>query len=295
MSPPVAARRSSFSRARSFLAWPRWTRCRIMTARQLTFAANWKMNHGPAEARAFAEKFLALTPAAEGRRLWFFPPAVSIAALSDAVKGRQDVSVGAQNVHWEPKGPFTGGISIPMVMEAGARLTLVGHSERRHLFGETDDQVARKTRAALAAGITPLVCVGETLAERDGGRTEQVILRQTGAVLTALQAADWGRVVLAYEPVWAIGTGKNATPDDAAQIHELIRMALSRKGITARVPILYGGSVNPENVASLLTRPQLDGVLVGGASLTPEGWAEVIDRGSKAKVRPSGGYDLIEG
>jgi triosephosphate isomerase (TIM) len=263
--------------------------------RQLIFAANWKMNHGVAEALAFAQKFLALTEPVEGRRLWFFPAAVSIGALSDAMKGRGDVEIGAQNVHWEPKGAYTGGISIPMVTEVGARLTLVGHSERRHLFGETDEQVARKTKAALAAGITPLVCVGETLAERDGGRTEQVILRQTGAVLAVLQAADWGRVVLAYEPVWAIGTGKNATPDDAAQIHELIRMALSRKGISARVPILYGGSVNPENVASLLSRPQLDGVLVGGASLTPEGWAQVIDRGSNSKVRPSGGYDLIEG
>src|SRR5215216_3909150 len=253
------------------------------------------MNHGPAETRAFAERFLALTTPVEGRRLWFFPAAVSIGALSESMKGRRDVEIGAQNVHWEPKGAYTGGISIPMVTEVGARLTLVGHSERRHLFGETDEQVARKTRAALAAGITPLVCVGETLAERDGGRTEPVILRQTGAVLAALPATDWDRVVLAYEPVWAIGTGKNATPDDAAQVHELIRMALSRKGINARVPILYGGSVNPENVASLLTRPQLDGVLVGGASLTPEGWAEVIDRGSKAKVRPSGGYDLIQG
>jgi triosephosphate isomerase len=266
-----------------------------MTERKLTFAANWKMNHGVAEARAFAQRFLELTSPVEGRQLWFFPPAVSIGVLSELMKGRRDIEVGAQNVHWEPKGAYTGGISIPMVTEVGARLTLVGHSERRHLFGETDEQVGRKTRAALAANITPLVCVGETLAERDGGRTEQVILRQTGAVLAALQPDDWTRVALAYEPVWAIGTGKNATPDDAAQIHELIRMALSRKGITARVPILYGGSVSLENVASLLTRPQLDGVLVGGASLTPEGWANLIERGSRAKVRPSGGYDMVEG
>jgi triosephosphate isomerase (TIM) len=266
-----------------------------MNERKLTFAANWKMNHGVAEARAFAQRFLALTSAVPDRSLWFFPPAVSIAALAEAMQGRKDVTIGAQNVHWEPKGAYTGGISIPMVMEAGARLTLVGHSERRHLFGETDEQVARKTRAALAASITPLVCVGETLAERDGARTEQVIVRQIGSVMAALQPDDWDRVVLAYEPVWAIGTGKNATPDDAAQIHELIRMELSRKNVRARVPILYGGSVSPANVASLLTRPQLDGVLVGGASLTPEGWAEVIDRGSKAKVRPSGGFDLVEG
>jgi triosephosphate isomerase len=266
-----------------------------MTERQLTFAANWKMHHGMAEAEAFARTFLGLTSAVEARRLWFFPPAVSIAALAQAMKGRNDVTVGAQNVHWEPKGPYTGGISIPMVVEAGARLTLVGHSERRHLFGETDEQVARKTKAALSAGITPLVCVGETLAERDGGRTEQIIVRQLGAVLQVLETTDWSKVVLAYEPVWAIGTGKNATPDDAAQIHELIRMELGRKGVSIRVPILYGGSVNAGNVASLLTRPQLDGVLVGGASLQAEGWAELIERGSKVKVRPSGGYDLVEG
>ncbi|MFL5403784.1 MAG: triose-phosphate isomerase [Gemmatimonadales bacterium] len=264
-----------------------------MTERRLIFAANWKMNHGPAEAQAFARKFLHLAAPVEGRSLWFFPAAVSIAALSEAMKGRPDVTIGAQNVHWEPKGPFTGGISIPMVMEVGARLILVGHSERRHLFGETDEQVARKTRAALAAGITPLVCVGETLAERDGGRTEPVIIRQLGALLQSLEPADWSRVVLAYEPVWAIGTGKNATPDDAAQIHELIRMELGRNSVGLRVPILYGGSVNPSNVAFLLTRPQIDGVLVGGASLDPAGWADVVEKGSGAKVRPSGGYDAI--
>jgi triosephosphate isomerase len=266
-----------------------------MRGRPLTFAANWKMNHGPVETRAFAEKFLALTSPAEHRRLWFFPPALSIEALARAVERRPDITVGAQNVHWEPKGAFTGGISIPMVKEVGARLTLVGHSERRHLFGETDEQVARKTRAALAAGLTPLVCVGETLTEREGGRTEQVITRQIGSILHALGTADWARVALAYEPVWAIGTGKNATPDDAAQIHELIRMELARNGVTASVKILYGGSVNLGNVGQLLTRPQLDGVLVGGASLEPEGWAEVIAKGSAAQVRPSGGYDAVEG
>jgi triosephosphate isomerase len=266
-----------------------------MSARQLIFAANWKMNHGSAEARAFGKRFLPLTSPNGNRSLWFFPPAVSIAALTDVMQGRPDVTVGAQNVHWEPKGPFTGGISIPMVMEAGARLTLVGHSERRHLFGETDEQVARKTRAALGAGITALVCVGETLAERDGGRTEQVILRQLGTVLQSLEPGDWGRVVLAYEPVWAIGTGKNATPDDAAQIHELIRMELVRNSVSVRVPILYGGSVNAGNVVALLSRPQLDGVLVGGASLDPEGWAELVEKGSKAQVRPSGGYGVLEG
>jgi triosephosphate isomerase len=262
--------------------------------RPLLFAANWKMNHGPAEARAFAQKFLPLTSPVEGRRLWFFPPAVSLSTLCQAMEGRPDIRIGAQNVHWESKGAFTGEVSLSMVREAGARAVLAGHSERRQLFGETDEQVARKARAALAAGVTPIVCVGETLAERDGGRTEQVIVRQIGAVTQALEAADWAGVVLAYEPVWAIGTGKNATPDDAAQIHELIRLELGRNRVGIRVPILYGGSVNLGNVESLLSRPQLDGVLVGGASLQAEAWADLVERGTKAKVRPSGWHGVVE-
>jgi triosephosphate isomerase len=266
-----------------------------MAGRSLIFAANWKMNHGPAEAREFAKKFLSLTAPVEGRSLWFYPPAVSVAALSQAMQGRPDIRVGAQNAHWELKGAFTGEISIPMFMEAGARIVLAGHSERRHLFGETDEQVAKKARAALAAGVTPLVCVGETLAEREGGRTEHVIVRQLGALLAVLEPADWAGLVLAYEPVWAIGTGKNATPDDAAQIHELIRMELGRNSVSGRVPILYGGSVNAGNVASLLTRPQLDGVLVGGASLDAEGWVDLVEKGSKAKVRPSGWHGTVDG
>ena len=266
-----------------------------MSARQLIFAANWKMNHGPAEAREFAKKFLSLTSPVEGRSLWFHPPAVSLATLSQAMQGRPDIRVGAQNVHWELKGAFTGEISVPMVMEAGARIVLAGHSERRHLFGETDEQVAKKARTALAAGITPLVCVGETLAEREGGRTEHVIVRQLGSLLAVLEPADWARLVLAYEPVWAIGTGKNATPDDAAQIHELIRMELGRNSVSGRVTILYGGSVNAGNVASLLTRPQLDGVLVGGASLDVVGWADLVEKGSQAKIRPSGWHGTVDG
>jgi triosephosphate isomerase len=267
-----------------------------MVARPLTFAANWKMNHGPAEAREFAKKFLSLTSPAEGRSLWFYPPVVSLAGLSQAMQGRPDIRVGAQNAHWELKGAFTGEVSIPMVMEAGARIVLAGHSERRHLFGETDEQVAKKARAALAAGIMPLVCVGETLAERDSGRTEHVIVRQLGALLAVLEPTDWGGLVLAYEPVWAIGTGKNATPDDAAQIHELIRMELARNSVSGRIPILYGGSVNAGNVASLLSRPQLDGVLVGGASLDPAGWADLVEKGSKVRSqRPSGSYGPVDG
>jgi triosephosphate isomerase len=189
------------------------------------------------------------------------------------------VTIGAQNVHWEPKGAFTGELSIPLVMEAGASATLIGHSERRHLFGETDEQVARKLASALKAGLKPMVCVGETLAEREGGRTEQVVGRQVAALLERIGPGDWAGVVLAYEPVWAIGTGKNATPDDAAQVHELIRFELTRRGVPGRVPVLYGGSVNQGNVLSLLSRREIDGVLVGGASLDPDRWGELVGLG----------------
>jgi triosephosphate isomerase len=251
-----------------------------MPKRSLIYAANWKMNHGPEAARSFLTRFLEVTAPVDGRRLWFFPPSVSIAATRKASAERPDVMVGAQNVHWEPKGAFTGELSIPLVREAGADALLIGHSERRHLFGETDEQVARKLTAALKAGMTPMVCVGETLAEREGGRTEQVVTRQVSALIERVGPSEWGSVVLAYEPVWAIGTGKNATPDDAAQVHELIRFELTRRGVGGRVPILYGGSVNPGNVLALLTRPEVDGVLVGGASLDPDGWAELVGLGA---------------
>ena len=250
-----------------------------MATRPLIYAANWKMHHGPLAAREFLTRFLQVTAPVAGRRLWFFPPSVSIGAAYETASGREDVTVGAQNVHWEPKGAFTGELSIPLVMEAGARVALIGHSERRHLFGETDEQVARKLGATLKAGMIPLVCMGETLAEREGGRTEQVVTRQVAALQERISSEHWSRVVLAYEPVWAIGTGRNATPDDAAQVHELIRFELGRRGVPGRVTIIYGGSVNQGNVISLLARPELDGVLVGGASLDPDGWAELVGHG----------------
>jgi triosephosphate isomerase len=251
-----------------------------MPTRSLIYAANWKMHHGAEAARSFLARFLQVTAPVQGRQLWFFPPAVSIAATCEAAAERPDVTVGAQNVHWEPKGAFTGELSIPLVQEAGAGAVLIGHSERRHLFGETDEQVGRKLMAALKAGMTPMVCVGETLAEREGGRTEQVVTRQVSALVERVGPSEWGRVVLAYEPVWAIGTGKNATPDDAAQVHQLIRFELTRRGVAGRVSVLYGGSVNTGNVLALLARPEVDGVLVGGASLDPDGWAELVGLGA---------------
>ncbi|HEU4828999.1 MAG TPA: triose-phosphate isomerase [Gemmatimonadales bacterium] len=249
-------------------------------SRRLTFAANWKMHHGPQAARAFADRFLELVPARDGRELWIFPPAASLSVVADAARGRADLKAGAQNVYWEPKGAFTGEVSIPIIREAGARGALVGHSERRHVFGETDEDTRRKVRAILDGGLTAMLCVGEKLDERESGRTSDVVLRQLRAGLEGLDAERLGRIMIAYEPVWAIGTGRNATPQDAATVHAVIRDDLERLGAPGRVPILYGGSVNLGNALSLLAEEELDGVLVGGASLEADAWAELVGIGA---------------
>ncbi|MDH4347209.1 MAG: triose-phosphate isomerase [Gemmatimonadota bacterium] len=247
--------------------------------RHLTFAANWKMHIAPAEARAFASAFLAQSNPVEGRTLWFFPSAVSLEAAANAFGGRADVRIGAQDVHWEAKGAFTGATSIPLAHGAGATGALVGHSERRHVFGESDEETGRKVAALLAAGLTAMLCVGEQLSEREAGQTQAVCLRQLRAGLGGMGQDQWGQVVIAYEPVWAIGTGRNATPGDAASVHAAIRAELGRLGAPGRRPVLYGGSVNQGNVASLLAESEIDGVLVGGASLDPAGWARIVATG----------------
>ena len=243
--------------------------------RSLIYAANWKMNHGPTEARRYAERFLSLTSPAKGRSLWFFPPSVSLSAVCDTIRGRADIRVGVQNVHWEAKGAFTGEVSIPIAMEAGARAVLAGHSERRQLFGETDEYVARKTKAALNLGVTPLVCVGETLAERDSGQTEAVVKRQLAAVIHTLGHCC-GEMVVAYEPVWAIGTGLTATPAEAQAVHAVLRAQLhaatDKSGV---MRVLYGGSVKADNAAELFSQPDIDGGLIGGASLKVADFAAI--------------------
>lgn len=238
-------------------------------------AANWKMHHGPTAARSYAARFTAAVPAREKRELVFFPSAVALEAAAGSFHDRTDIEVGCQDVHWEPKGAFTGAVSVPIAAEAGASCALIGHSERRHVFGETDQETARKLRAVLAGGLTPFLCVGETLEERDRGETEQVVLRQVRVACAGLAPADLERLVVAYEPVWAIGTGRNATPEDAAQVHRTLKGTLDVLGAHA-VPILYGGSVNAGNIQALLSRPEINGVLVGGASLQADVWAEVI-------------------
>jgi triosephosphate isomerase len=244
--------------------------------RNLLFAANWKMNVAPNEARAFIQTFTTRVKRREDRSLWFFPPAVSIEATAAALKGRPDTTVGAQDIYWEPKGAFTGEISVELAKAAGASATLVGHSERRHIFGEAEGDTAKKVHAALNGGLAPLLCVGEKLEEREREETLTVVLRQFGAACATLSPEQISRVVIAYEPVWAIGTGKNATPKDAALVHRAIRAELVERGHHAP-RILYGGSVNESNIKSLLREKEIDGVLVGGASLDPEVWARIVE------------------
>jgi triosephosphate isomerase (TIM) len=243
--------------------------------RRLLFAANWKMHLGPDEARAYLKAFRARYNRRDDRDVWFFPPAVSIEAAAQATRERADLQVGAQDIYWEPKGAYTGAVSAPLALQAGARATLIGHSERRHVFGETEADTRRKVAAALAAGLVPMLCVGETLAERDAGHTVAVVIRQLAAALGGTEGVPPSRVVIAYEPVWAIGTGRNATPADASAVHREIRAWLVARG-DAQPRVLYGGSVNLKNVAELLAERELDGVLVGGASLDPEGWAQLV-------------------
>jgi len=242
------------------------------------FAANWKMNMGPADARAFLKSFLSRYQAREDRTLLFFPPAVTIAAVVDGLTERDDIAVGAQNIHWEEKGAFTGETSAALAKSAGATFALVGHSERRHVFGETSEESGRKCAAALAAGLGAVLCVGEKLDERESGSARKVVEDQLRSGLRNVTAKDAGNLLIAYEPVWAIGTGKTATADDAAEIHAHLRTVLDSlpAGKGANPPILYGGSVSRDNVRSLLDAPGVDGVLVGGASLDPEGWAHIV-------------------
>ncbi|HET6763763.1 MAG TPA: triose-phosphate isomerase [Longimicrobiaceae bacterium] len=254
-----------------------------MALRKPVMAGNWKMNKGPSETAAFFADFLAAWTPRDDRTVAFFPPAVSLLSAVSAVDGRDDVLLGVQNVYWEASGAFTGETSVAMAADAGAKLVLVGHSERRHVFGETDGETARKVRAALDGGLVPVLCVGETLDERRAGDAKAVVRRQLAAVLPTLSADEADRLVVAYEPVWAIGTGETASPEDAGAMHRVCRDALAQAfGAAAAeaVPVLYGGSVKPDNAAELLAQPGVDGVLVGGASLDARGFAAICGAGT---------------
>ena len=239
------------------------------------FAANWKMHHGPSEAREFLSAFLSSYEFNNLQQVWLFPPTVALEAVAGGTADRPDITVGAQNVHWEEKGAFTGELSVAMAADVGARAALVGHSERRHVFGETDQETGSKVRALLRRDMRPVFCVGETLGEREADQTMSVVHRQLGA-LEGLDRASLSNIVVAYEPVWAIGTGKTATPGDAATVHRGIRDWFANGGVKRDdVSVLYGGSVKPDNARALLSEPEIDGVLVGGASLDPNSWREI--------------------
>jgi triosephosphate isomerase (TIM) len=250
-------------------------------------AANWKMNLGPAEARQFIAAFTARSPAHHRGTVIIFPPDVSLSAARDAASARPDLQVGAQNVYWEDKGAFTGETSAPLARAAGAAFVLVGHSERRHVFGETEEETSRKCEAVTRAGLTPVLCVGETLAQREAGDTEAVVLRQLRAGFGRLSREQIAGSLLAYEPVWAIGTGRTATPADASTTHAALRADVGALlgDPNHNVPILYGGSVNPGNAAALLAAPGVDGLLVGGASLDPVSWESIVAAGADRATR----------
>jgi len=251
-------------------------------------AGNWKMNRLPAEGAALAREIIALRaadPAGGGSAVAVFPPFTALAAVGEALRG-SDVRLGAQDMHWETHGAFTGAVSGPMLAALGCRFVVLGHSERRHGMGETDEQVAKKLRAALRDGLTPIVCVGELLADREADRTAEVLVRQVSAAYGGLNADTARSTVVAYEPVWAIGTGKVATPEQARDAHRVIRATLDRvvaAGVGGAVAILYGGSVNAGNAATLFAEDDLDGALVGGAALEPAGFWKIV---AAASARP---------
>ncbi|CAN5851137.1 triose-phosphate isomerase [soil metagenome] len=246
--------------------------------RRPLLAGNWKMYQTPAATQDFFSEFLPLLPDDLDGTVIFFPPALSFSEALRAVGDRSGLHLGVQNVHWEQQGAFTGENSVAMARDAGAELVLVGHSERRHLFGETDEEVLQKVQAVLAAGLIPLLCVGETLEQREEGRAVEIVQGQLSAVFQGLSSDEAEQLLIAYEPVWAIGTGKTASSADAEEMHSSVRTWLSERmgaEAAAGIPILYGGSVKPENAGELLRTTNVDGVLVGGASLDPVGFARI--------------------
>lgn len=228
---------------------------------------NWKMFCAPSQARELAVGVCAALDERLARTVVLCPPHVSLTAVSEAIKGT-GVRLGAQNLHWEDEGAYTGEISAPMLCDAGCDFVIVGHSERRQLFGETNDTVSKKARAALAHGLRPIICVGETEAERDEGHTERVVVGQLLSAVQGLTPDQVAQLVVAYEPVWAIGTGRAATPAQAQEVHARLKGALADLYERGRdVPVLYGGSVKPDNARAVFEQPDIDGALVGGASL----------------------------
>jgi triosephosphate isomerase (TIM) len=250
-----------------------------MNMRRKIIAANWKMNMTVNEAEGYLDTFLLELGDEKRLDVVILPPFTALPKVSERLMNVQNVKLGAQNMHWEKPGAFTGEICAPMLRELFVRYVVLGHSERRTYFSESDEFVNKKTKAVLAATMTPIVCIGETLDERDAGKVESVLDTQLRGSLADLTPAQLADVVLAYEPVWAIGTGRTATPEQAQEAHGFIRTVLtsmSDAATAAKVRIQYGGSVKPANTAELMAQEDIDGALVGGASLDPRGFAEII-------------------
>jgi triosephosphate isomerase len=246
--------------------------------RKKVIAANWKMYKTPDQARDFFRDFLPLVAGHDRDEIVVCPPYLDIHVAVEAVKGSQ-VAIGAQNLHWEKEGAFTGESSTTMLLASSVTHVIIGHSERRQYFCETDDTVNLKLKAALEAGLVPIVCVGEVLEEREAGLTEDVLRRQCLRAFHAISGKKAGKLVVAYEPVWAIGTGKTATPQMAADAHALIRSEAAKsfsQDFADRLRILYGGSVKPENAKALMGEEEIDGALVGGASLDPKSFTAIV-------------------
>jgi triosephosphate isomerase len=242
-------------------------------------AGNWKMYKTPSETSAFFQEFLPRVAGAAHCEIVIAPPFVSIPAAVASAAGSR-AGIGGQNLHWEKEGAFTGEVSGPMLAAAGCRWVIIGHSERRQFFGETDATVLKKTVAALAAGLKPIVCVGEMLEERESGKTLQVLRAQFQGGLAGLTPEQFAGIAIAYEPVWAIGTGRTATPEIAAEAHRALRAEVEKAfgpAAAGAVRILYGGSVKPDNVKALMAQDEIDGTLVGGASLQAGSFASIVN------------------
>src|SRR5207248_2455860 len=247
--------------------------------RKKIVAANWKMNMTQAESARFVKSLLTNLGEITDVEVVIVPPFTAIAKVTEALSNAQNVKVGAQDMYWEKNGPFTGEISAALLRDLFVRYVVLGHSERGRLFGETDEMVNRKVRAAHEAKLRPIVCVGETLEQRDKGNVEKVLSTQLRGSLAGLGPKQLQDTVIAYEPVWAIGTGRNATPAQAQEAHAFIRRTLCEMADDAtaeRVRIQYGGSVKPENARELMSQPDIDGALVGGASLDPHSFAQIV-------------------
>ena len=247
--------------------------------RKKIIAANWKMNMTLQESEDFLQTFLLEIDGEKRVDIVIVPPFTALSRVSERLSRVQNVKLGAQNMHWEKPGAFTGEISAHLLRELFVRYVVLGHSERRTRFGETDDTVNRKAKAALEATLKPIVCIGETLEERDAGKVEQVLETQLRGSLAGFSGKDLGEMVIAYEPVWAIGTGRTATPQQAQEAHAFIRKtvaALIDDTSAEKLRIQYGGSVKPANTAELMAQPDIDGALVGGASLDPRGFADIV-------------------